>query len=159
MHTQSSASEGAPAGQASVAWSRVAVFASAVDANLDKWLSDTHLLGLTEYRALNFLRQAPDKELRVAALAQRIGLNASSTTRLVSRLETKGLARRDVCTDDGRGVYAVIDEPGETLLREVRDAYEARVDDLLRRPAAHFPDLDANLIATAMAEVSAFMKA
>ncbi len=137
----------------------MAVFASAVDANLDKWLSDAHRLGLTEYRALNFLSQASDKELRVAALAQRIGLNASSTTRLVSRLEAKGLARRDVCADDGRGVYAVIDEPGETLLREVRDPYEARVNDLLSRPAAHFPDLDPHLIATALAEVSAFMKA
>ncbi|WP_220446722.1 MarR family winged helix-turn-helix transcriptional regulator [Nonomuraea deserti] len=141
----------------SVAWSQVAVFASAVDASLDKWLADTYRLGLTEFRALTFLSQASDKELRVNDLAQRVGLNPSSTTRLVSRLEAKGLARRDVCPDDGRGVYAVIDECAETLLAEVRDSYEARVQELLSKPAIHFPHLDARLIAGAIAEVGALV--
>ncbi|MEO3796016.1 MarR family transcriptional regulator [Nonomuraea sp. B10E15] len=141
----------------SAAWSQVAVFASAVDASLDKWLADTYRLGLTEFRALTFLSQASDKELRVNDLAQRVGLNPSSTTRLVSRLEAKGLARRDVCPDDGRGVYAVIDERAETLLAEVRDSYEARVQELLSKPAIHFPHLDARLVAGALAEVGALV--
>ncbi|WP_190246475.1 MarR family winged helix-turn-helix transcriptional regulator, partial [Brevibacterium casei] len=100
-------------GNASGAWSRVAAFASAVDASLDKWLGDNCRLGLTEYRALTLLSQESSKELRITVLAQRVGLTSTSTTRLVSRLESKGHARRDVCQDDGRGVYAVIDEPGE----------------------------------------------
>lgn len=153
MHTQLPSAS--PRGSVSVAWSRVAVFASAVDASLDKWLADTYRLGLTEFRALTFLNQAPDKELRVNDLAQRVGLNPSSTTRLISRLEAKGLARRDVCPDDGRGVYAVIDERAEKLLAEVRDPYEARVQELLSKPAIHFPHLDARLIAGALAEVGA----
>lgn len=144
-------------GEASVAWSRVAVFASAMDANLDAWLADTYRIGLTEFRALGFLSQSPDKELRVNDLAQRVGLNPSSATRLVSRLETKGLARRDVCEDDGRGVYAVIDEPGEALLREVREPYEARIRELLSRPAAHFPHLDAEPTAAALATVESLL--
>lgn len=143
---------------ASSAWYRVAAFTSAVDANLDKWLGDNYRLGLTEYRALTFLSQALDKELRITVLAQRVGLTSTSTTRLVSRLEAKGHARRDVCEDDGRGVYAVIDEPGETLLREVRESFEARVRDLLSDPAKHFPHLDADLVALALAEVSVLVK-
>ncbi|SET77079.1 MarR family winged helix-turn-helix transcriptional regulator [Nonomuraea wenchangensis] len=139
----------------SVAWSRVAEFASAVDASLDKWLTHTYRLGLTEFRALTFLSQAPGKELRVNDLAQRVGLNPSSTTRLVSRLEAKGLTHRDVCPDDGRGVYAVIDERAEKLLAEVRGPYEDRVQELLSKPAIHFPHLDARLIAGALAEVGA----
>lgn len=142
---------------ASGAWARVAVFASAVDASLDKWLVETYRVGLSEYRALAVLSQASSKELRIAALAQRIGLTSTSTTRLVSRLEAKGLARRDLCEDDGRGVYAVIDEPGEALLRDVRDPYEARVQELLSTPAAHFPHLDADTVATAIKEVSALV--
>lgn len=140
-----------------VAWSRVAVFASAVDASLDKWLADTYRIGLTEFRALALLGQAPDRELRVNDLAQRVGLNPSSATRLVSRLEAKGLARRDVCEDDGRGVYAVIDERGEALLDEVRDPYEARLRELLTGATAHFSDLDARLVAGALAEVGALV--
>lgn len=142
----------------SAAWSQVATLASAMDANLDKWLTDTYRLGLTEYRALAFLSQSPDKELRVAALAERTGLNASSTTRLVSRLEAKGLARRDVCTDDGRGVYAVIDEPGENLLREARKPYEARVEDLLRRLSTHMAHLDPRAVADALTGIATLVK-
>lgn len=154
MHMQPSSPE-APHGEgAGAAWSRLAVFASAVDASLDRWLADTYRLGLTEFRALTLLSRAADKELRVNDLAQRIGLNPSSTTRLVSRLEAKRLARRDVCEDDGRGVYAVIDEPGEALLREVRDPFAARVRELLSDLGAHFPHLDAHLIARTLTEVS-----
>lgn len=145
-------------GNASGAWSRVAAFASAVDASLDKWLGDNYRLGLTEYRALTLLSQAPDKELRIRVLAQRVGLTSTSTTRLVSRLESKGHARRDVCQDDGRGVYAVIDEPGEALLREVREPFEARVRDILSNPAKRLPYLDADLVASALAEVGALVK-
>ncbi|WP_235871244.1 MarR family winged helix-turn-helix transcriptional regulator [Rhodococcus spongiicola] len=135
----------------------MAVFASAVDSSLDKWLADTYRLGLTEFRALTFLSQASDKELRVNDLAQCVGLNPSSATRLVSRLEAKELARRDVCEDDGRGVYAVIEQHGEALLKEVRTSYEVRVQELLSRPAVHFPHLDARLIAAALTEVGALV--
>lgn len=140
-------------------WSRVAALASAVDANLDKWLSDDYRLGLTEYRALTLLSQASEKELRIAMLAQGVGLTSTSTTRLVSRLESKGYARRDVCEDDGRGVYAVIDEPGEALLRVVRKPFEVRVQELLSNPARHFPHLDTGLVVSALSEVNALIKA
>lgn len=145
-------------GNASSAWSRVAAFASAVDASLDKWLGDNYRLGLTEYRALTLLSQESSKELRIAILAQRVGLTSTSTTRLVSRLEAKGYAFRDVCEDDGRGVYAVIDEPGEALLREAQEPFNSRMEDLLTSPTTHFPHLQASLVTAALKEVSALIK-
>ncbi|WP_369374029.1 MarR family winged helix-turn-helix transcriptional regulator [Promicromonospora sp. Populi] len=141
----------------SEAWSRVTAFASAVDASLDKWLADSYRIGLTEYRALGHLSLASDKELRVSDLAQQVGLNPSSTTRLVSRLEAKGLARRDVCSDDGRGVYAVIEDHGEEVLREVRAPYEAQLQSLLDTVDTHLPSANASPIAPAMSEVQAFI--
>ena len=131
----------------------MAAFASAVDASLDRWLSGNYRVGLTEYRALTVLSRAPDKELRIAALAQSVGLTSTSTTRLVSRLEAKGFARRDVCDDDGRGVFAVIAEPGETLLRDVREPYEARAQDLLSNPVKHFPHFDTSSVAGAIKKI------
>ncbi|MEV4420547.1 MarR family winged helix-turn-helix transcriptional regulator [Patulibacter sp. NPDC049589] len=132
-----------PVTGASAAWSRVAAFASAVDASLGKWLLEQYRVGLTEYRALAHLADAPDKELRVNDLAQRVGLSQSSATRLVSRLDAKALTRRDVCPDDARGVYAVITDQGEALVREVRGPYEERVSALLGAVTAHFPEVDA----------------
>ncbi|MDO3703401.1 MarR family transcriptional regulator [Micromonospora sp. C28SCA-DRY-2] len=124
-----------------------------MDASLGKWLMDAYSIGLTEYRALEHLAQAADKELRVNDLAQRVGLNQSSVTRLVSRLEAKDLARRDLCPDDRRGVYAVITEQGETLVRQVRDSYEERVHELLGAVAAHYPQLDASQVGRALAGI------
>jgi DNA-binding MarR family transcriptional regulator len=137
-------------GDMSAAWSSVAAFASAVSANLDRWLADTYRVGLTEFRALTLVSHESDKELRVNDLAQRVGLSQSSATRLVSRLEAKGYVRRDVCQDDGRGVYAVITQEGEALVRAARSAYDDRIADLLRHPSAHLPGVDAKQLANAL---------
>ncbi|MGO0578234.1 MarR family winged helix-turn-helix transcriptional regulator [Ornithinimicrobium panacihumi] len=140
------------------AWASVAAFAAAVDASLDRWLTQTYRVGLTEYRALTHLSATPDKELRIAALAQRVGLTSTSTTRLVSRLEAKGFARRDLCQDDGRGVYAVIDAPGEDVLKAARGPYEDRVRELLTNASKHFPHLSAGVLSTTLGEVATLIK-
>lgn len=157
MRTQSTSSETVSGNAKSISWSQVAVFASAVDANLDRWLSENFRVGLTDFRALGFLSESPTKELRVSVLAQRLGLNPSSTTRLVSRLEGKGLARRDVCENDGRGVYAVIDAPGDKLVSDARGPYEDHIAEILSHPETHFPQINARPVATALKEVSALM--
>lgn len=157
MHMQTSGSGASLGDGAGAAWSKVAAFASAVDAGLDKWLADAYRVGLTEFRALVFVSQAPDKELRVNDLAQRVGLNQSSATRLVSRLEAKGLAYRDTCPDDGRGVYAVITEAGEALLGEAREPYEARVRELLGKASTHFPQFDAHQLGRALNEIGSIV--
>ncbi|MFL1431046.1 MULTISPECIES: MarR family winged helix-turn-helix transcriptional regulator [unclassified Nocardiopsis] len=141
----------------SSAWSQVAAFASAVDADLDRWLANTYRIGLTEFRALAFLSREQAKELRVNDLAQRVGLSQSSATRLVSRMEAKGVAKRDVCQDDGRGVYAVITEQGEALLAEARAPYEERVHELLTRAEVHFPHLDARVLGRVLGEIGALV--
>lgn len=124
-----------------------------MDASLDRWLSDAYRVGLTEFRALTLVSRASDKELRVNGLAQQLGLSQSSVTRLVSRLEAKGYVRRDVCADDGRGVYAVITEQGEGLVKEGRAPYEARIADLLSKPSTHFPDLDTKHLGDALRKI------
>ncbi|MFD6055722.1 MarR family winged helix-turn-helix transcriptional regulator [Agromyces sp. NPDC060279] len=135
------------------AWAQLSLLASAVDSELDRWLGDAFRVSATELRALELLSRASDKELRVNELAQRIGLNASSVTRLVNRLEAKGLARRDLCADDGRGVYAVIDEAGERLLADARPAADAHLASVLSQLAARFPQLDAGATKRALSEV------
>lgn len=137
------------------AWTTVAAFASAVEGRLDKWLVEGYGVGLTEFRALTAVSREVDKELRVSELAQRIGLSQSSATRLVSRLEAKRLARRDLCEDDGRGVYAVITEGGEAFLLDVRQPYADRVRNLVGDARVHFPELDAPQLRRALIEVVA----
>ena len=138
-------------------WGEFSALASVVDARLDRWLLDTHRLGLTDYRALEALSQETDKELRVSDLAQRLGLNQSSATRLVSRLEAKQLVRRDICLDDGRGVYAVITDAAEALIGEVRGPYEHHVHELLTAATTTLPHLDVRQLRAALREVAALI--
>ena len=139
------------------AWTQVAAFAAAVDARLGKWLTDTYGIGLSEYRAMNHLRVAPDKELRVNELAHKTGLNQSSMTRLLSRLEAKSLTYRDTCPDDGRGIYAVISDEGEALITRMRQDYDSRLRSLLSEPDKHFPELDARQAADSLRAVAGLL--
>src|SRR5437764_1482688 len=88
-------------------WSRVVTLHGRIEQELAKALQRRHGLGLSEYRALSRLAVAEDGGLRIQELADAIGLNQSSVSRLVARLEDAGLTRRDLCTSDRRGVYSV----------------------------------------------------
>ncbi|AXR75163.1 MarR family transcriptional regulator [Auritidibacter ignavus] len=131
-----------PTRNLSAAWSQVVAIVAAVDATLGKWLVDTYGIGLTEYRAVLHLSRTAERELRIHELAQKVSLNSSSVTRLVGRMEDKGLAFRDTCPDDGRGVYAVITEKGLKSVEEIRDPYDAKISELLCDAAKQYPQLD-----------------
>lgn len=126
----------------SSAWSQVAAVVSEVDADLGKWLTDTYNIGLTDYRAVLHLSKESKRELRINELAARVHLNQSSATRLVGRLEAKGLAFRDTCPDDKRGVYAVITDDGLKVVKTIRKPYETKLWELLRSADLQHPHLN-----------------
>ncbi|MFC6882821.1 MULTISPECIES: MarR family winged helix-turn-helix transcriptional regulator [Actinomadura] len=105
-------------------WSGVLALHAHVESRLGAALQRRHGLGLSEYRALGFLADAPDGELRMQDLATALGLNQSSVTRLVGRLNAADLTHRDLCPDDKRGVYTVIRDEGRTRHAEARVTYE-----------------------------------
>lgn len=104
-------------------WQRVVTLHARVEHRLAAVLQRAHGLGVSEYRALGHLAGAPDGELRMQDLAERTGLNQSSVTRLVGRLEAAGFSYRDLCPDDRRGVYTVITELGRARHAEARGSY------------------------------------
>lgn len=106
-------------------WNRVIALHAQVEQRLATALQRTHGLGLSEYRALGFITESEAGELRMQELANRLGLNQSSVTRLVGRLDTAGFAHRDLCPDDRRGVYTVITDTGRERYRAARDTYRA----------------------------------
>ncbi|MCX9564741.1 MarR family transcriptional regulator, partial [Vibrio cholerae] len=68
-------------------WLRVKIIVDSVENQIAKELQKEHGLGLTEYRALKLLSESENSELRMQELAKLLGLNQSSVTRLVERLE------------------------------------------------------------------------
>lgn len=90
---------------------------------LDGQLDTEHGLPLSSYEVLIYLRTAPGKRLRMAELADHTLLSRSGVTRLVDRLERDGLLRRDACSDDARGCFAVLTPAGEAMLQRARPTH------------------------------------
>lgn len=114
-------------------WLRLIHAVANVEAELGEVLQGQHGLGLSEYRALQILSRTPASELRMQELAEHLKLNQSSVSRMVERLERGGLALRDLCPDDKRGVYAVLTEKGRSRLVNAQLDYENALDSALRQ--------------------------
>ncbi len=121
------------------AWRGMLKVHSALVKALDSELESAHGLPLSSYEVLIYLGAAPEKRLRMAELADRTLLSRSGMTRLVDRLERDGLLRRDTCSSDARGCFAVLTERGEGVLAEARATHLAGVR---RRFLDHLDDED-----------------
>jgi DNA-binding MarR family transcriptional regulator len=127
------------------AWRGLLRIHSALVKALDAELLAVHGLPLMSYEVLINLQAAPGRRRRMSELADSVLLSRSGMTRLVDRLERDGLLARDSCSDDGRGMYAVLTEPGEALLRQARPTH---LDGVRERFLRHFAESEL----TAMAE-------
>lgn len=84
---------------------------------LDEEMQAAHGLSVAEYDALLQLVNAPDRRLRMSALADRVLLSRSGITRLVDRLVSDGMVERSACPTDARGSMASITALGVSRLR------------------------------------------
>jgi DNA-binding MarR family transcriptional regulator len=100
---------------------------------LDEELSHEQELPLGSYEVLLHLSEAPDHALRMSELADQVLLSRSGVSRLVDRLVSDGLVERHTCQSDGRGVYAVLTDPGMRRLRRAAPTH-------LRGVREHFTD-------------------
>lgn len=114
-------------------WLKLIQVVATVEAKLGEVLQAGHGLGLSEYRAIEILARAPDSELRMQELASHLRLNQSSVSRMVERLQRGGLAVRDLCPDDKRGVYTVLTDKGRTRLENAQPDYEQALDAALKK--------------------------
>lgn len=117
------------------AWRGLLRVHSALVKALDAELLAEHDLPLTSYEVLINLQAAPGHRRRMAELAEGVLLSRSGMTRLVDRLERDGLIERDACTEDGRGMFAVLTDKGEELLSRARRTH---LDGVRERFLQHF---------------------
>lgn len=111
-------------------WLNLIQTVSNIEAKLSKELTTKHGLGLSEYRALEILSNAPNSEIRMQELAIQLGLNQSSVSRMVERLEKEELTIRDLCPNDKRGVYTVLTDKGREKFNVAKVNYEKILDSI-----------------------------
>ena len=94
---------------------------------LDAELQRAHDISLAEFDVLLQLSEAPDERMRMADLAQAVALTRSGVSRLVDRLEGRGLVERVSCPSDARGLNASLTDVGSALLAEAAGTHLAGV--------------------------------
>ncbi|MGW4874251.1 MarR family winged helix-turn-helix transcriptional regulator, partial [Streptomyces chartreusis] len=78
--------------------------------------------------------------LQMKQVADAVVLSQSATTRLVTRLEDRGLLSRYLCPTDRRGIYTDVTQAGLALLDEARPTNESALREALDA-AAEDPEL------------------
>jgi DNA-binding MarR family transcriptional regulator len=96
---------------------------------------DLHPFGLSthDYEILVELSEAPGSRLRMTELADLTAQSRSRLSHQISRMEDKGLVRREGCDGDKRGTFAVITPRGSATIERVAPSH---VDSVRR----HFID-------------------
>jgi DNA-binding MarR family transcriptional regulator len=105
------------------AWRELMASHARVSEALERALQRRHALSLAEFEVLQRLAEAPDGERRMQELAVEIHLSPSALSRLVGRLEKLGLAAREICETDRRGIYACITDAGRTAQRKAEPTH------------------------------------
>lgn len=100
-------------------------------------LLDPHDITVQQYNVLRILRGAGERGLPTLEIAERMIEQTPGITRLIDRLEAKGLVVRVRCDSDRRQIFCRITKPGLSLLaaldQPVRESEEASLSTLSER--------------------------
>lgn len=106
-------------------WRTLAALHARIEAALERELQAGHGLSVVEYTVLDALSRQDGWHMRMQQLARAAALSSSATTRLVNRLEDRGLLVRTICADDRRGIYTELTAEGRALLDAARPTHDA----------------------------------
>lgn len=88
-----------------------------LDDHLDRQLQRDAGMPHVYYGLLVRLAESPRRRLRMTELAKLAKITRSRLSRAVARLEKQGWVRREDCSSDKRGQFAVLTEEGFDVLR------------------------------------------
>jgi DNA-binding MarR family transcriptional regulator len=111
-----------------VLWGQVVNLHRALNARLHADIREASGLDGTEFEFLLRLARFPGPRTHASKVAARMGYSSAGTTKLVSRLEDKGMIHRVRDPQDGRAFQVAMTEKGEQALRAGLKAHIPRLD-------------------------------
>lgn len=112
-------------------WRAYVVGKALLDYRLHRDLQEEHDLALADYELLVRLAEAPGGRARMSTLAGQVASSKSRISHQIARMEKSGLVRREECPSDGRGVFAVLTDHGQEVLRSAAPTHVRGVRDNL----------------------------
>jgi DNA-binding MarR family transcriptional regulator len=138
-----------------VVWRALMRIVKVLPRHLDNDLVRGAGLTASEYTTIMHLSEAPNRELRMADLANATDLSASRMTRLVDDLQTRGLVTKTASSSDARGNVARLTPRG---MAKLKAAWRVHLVSVRRR---FFDSIDATAVdgvAKALADVAAHLE-
>jgi DNA-binding MarR family transcriptional regulator len=121
-------------------WRRLAALHQLIESRLEKALQAEHGLSVVEFTVMDALSRQDGWHMRMSQLARAAALSSSATTRLVNRLEDRGLLTRVLFADDRRGIYTELTDRGWALYREAVPTHDEVLEQSLQT-AGDVPEL------------------
>jgi DNA-binding MarR family transcriptional regulator len=115
-------------------WYALSLLHGRIETRVERSLQAPYDLSAREYSLLDVLSRQHDGtggHLRMHQVAEAVVLSQSAATRLVSRLEDRGLLTRHLCGTDRRGIYTDVTPAGLELLARARPTHDAALRDAL----------------------------
>jgi DNA-binding MarR family transcriptional regulator len=93
-------------------WRAFFVMRRQLDLTLERRLQSDSGISAADYEVLASLFTDPDKRLRAGRIGDLIGWEKSRVSHQLTRMESRGLVKREECGDDARGVWVVLTPDG-----------------------------------------------
>ena len=112
------------------AWRAYLRMQARLTAELNRQLQTGSGLSLADYEVLVNLTDTPDGRMRPYALQQALEWEQSRLSHHLSRMQHRGLVRREECAQDGRGAYVVLTDAGRDAIATAAPGHVAAVQRL-----------------------------
>lgn len=112
-------------------WRRWLRINAVLPATLHRELHTDAGLSLSDFDVLVHLTDRPGGRVRVNDLARALHWERSRVSHHVTRMERRGLIRREECPEDGRGAFVVITPAGRTAIEQAAPGHVQTVRDLV----------------------------
>lgn len=123
-----------PAKHTVLAWARLLKASASLLAEVEIALKHAGLPPLNWYDVLLEVSRAGPTGLRQSEIAREVLLPKHNLSRLIDRMEARGVVTRSGCDSDGRAKQVCLTAAGETLLRDMWQVYGAEIEARLGQP-------------------------
>jgi DNA-binding MarR family transcriptional regulator len=113
------------------AWLSVVRLMTRLPWSIDQQLQRDSNLAMVEYQVLAMLSERDRRTMRMSSLAELTNTSLSHLSRVVKRLESRGLVRREPDPTDGRFTNAILTEKGFRTLADAAPGHVAHVRSLV----------------------------
>jgi len=134
------------------AWTRLIRTSQSCSERIEADLKRAGLPPLVWYDILIELRRAPDGRLGLSDIGNRLTLSKTNVTRVIDRMEERGVVERQDSPTDRRSALAVITEGGRKMLTDMWPAYR---DSLARHFGAKLSAAEAQQLAALLDRLQA----